>query len=71
MVLQLFTNNKEILATDGIMHVDGRFNIYSIANAVRQRNERFAKNFPHKVATEFAVYKNNSIRNGYGVKYGL
>lgn len=71
MILQLFINDKEIIATDGIMHVDGRFNLYSIANAVRERNERFKKNFPHKVCDGFAIYKGNAIRNGYGTQYKL
>jgi len=71
MILQLFINDKEIIASDGIMHVDGRFNIYSIANAVRERNKRFTKNFPHKVCDGFAMYKNNRIANGYGTQYKL
>ena len=71
MKLQLFIDNNEIGATDGLMIVDGRFNIYSIANAVRERNERFKKNFPHKVCNGFAIYKGDSIRNGYGVTYKL
>lgn len=54
--LQLYHNGKEILATDGIMYVDGRFNHRSIVNAVKERNNRYEKNFPHKVATEFGIY---------------
>lgn len=71
MKLQLFIDNKEIGATDGIMIVDGRFNIYSIANAVRERNERFAKNFPHKVCDGFAIYKGERLSSGYGTQYKL
>jgi|GEM_PF-3798730 len=71
MKLQLFIDNKEILATDGTMIVDGRFSIYSITNAVRERNEKFAKNFPHKVCDGFAIYKGDKISNGYGVQYKL
>jgi hypothetical protein len=71
MILQLFINDKEIIASDGIMHVDGRFSLYSIANAVRERNERFIKNFPNKVCDGFAMYKNNRISNGYGTQYKL
>ena len=71
MKLQLFINDIEIGATDGIMHIDGRFNIYSIANAVRERNERFKKNFPHKVCDGFAIFKGDKISNGYGTQYKL
>lgn len=54
--LQLFKDGKEIIATDGIMYVDGRFNLSSIKQAVKQRNSRFAQNFPHKLADSFAIY---------------
>lgn len=54
--LQLFRDGKEIIATDGIMKVDGRVNLSNIKVAVRQRNARFAANFPHKVADSFAIY---------------
>jgi len=57
-ILQLFKDGNEIIATDGIMHVDGRFNIENIKFAVRERNKRFIKNFPHKIADSFAVYTN-------------
>lgn len=70
-ILQLFTNDTEIIASDGIMYVDGRFNLCSIANAVRERNARVAKNFPYKVCDGFAIYKNNRIANGYGIQYKL
>lgn len=56
--LQLFRQGKEILATDGIMNVDGRLNIHNIKNEVSERNKRFAKNFPHKIADSFAIYQN-------------
>ena len=57
-VIQLFKDGKEIIATDGIMYVDGRFNMFNVKNAVRNRNERFRVNFPHKIADSFAVYSN-------------
>ena len=57
-ILQLFKDGKEIIATDVIMYVDGRFNTQSIINEVRARNARFAVNFPHKVADSFALYRN-------------
>ena len=54
--IQLFKDGKQLLATDGIMRVDGRFNAASIYREVRARNNRFAVNFPHKVADQYAVY---------------
>lgn len=54
--LQLFKDGKQILASDGIMYVDGRFNASSIKQAVIERNTRYAKNFPHKLADGFATY---------------
>lgn len=59
--LQLFKDNSEIIATDGIMFVDGRFNLASIKNAVKQRNERFSKNFPHKICDSFAIYNGRNL----------
>lgn len=56
--LQLFKDGKEILASDGIMYVDGRLNLANIKLAVISRNKRFAKNFPHKIADSFAIYHN-------------
>ncbi len=44
-----------MIASDGVMKVDGRFNLESIKEAVRSRNKGFEKNFPHKVATAFAI----------------
>ena len=57
-ILQLFKEGNEILATDGIMYVDGRLNIQSIKEAVKQRNEKFRTNFAHKIADSFAIYTN-------------
>lgn len=56
--IQLFRDGKEIIASDGIMYVDGRYNLQSIKREVIKRNASFAKNFPHKIADSFAVYVN-------------
>jgi len=37
------------------MFIDGRYNRISQINTVEQRNERFKKNFPHKVADGFYI----------------
>ena len=50
---QLYRNNKEMIATDGQIWIDGRLSIESAKEVVRNRNIRFAKNFPHKVADSF------------------
>ena len=63
--LQLFRDGKEIMATDGIMHVDGRLNLSNTIAAVKSRNEQFAANFPHKIADSFAIYTNR-IGGSYG-----
>ena len=54
--IQLFRDGKELLGSDGIMVIDGRLNNSSIYRQVRQRNNSFAANFPHKVATSYAIY---------------
>lgn len=54
--LQLFKDGKQLLGSDGIMYVDGRLNNASIYREVRARNNRFAKNFPHKIADQYAIY---------------
>lgn len=56
--LQLFKDGKELLASDGIMYVDGRYSMNRIKDEVRKRNEQFAANFPHKIADSFAIYVN-------------
>lgn len=55
-ILQLFKDGKQIIASDGVMYVDGRLNSASIYREVRARNNRFAVNFPHKVADQYAIY---------------
>ena len=55
--LQLFKDGKQIMASDGIMYVDGRFNLSNIKQEVIARNKRYAANFPHKIADSFAVYR--------------
>jgi|VirMetMinimDraft_7_1064189.scaffolds.fasta_scaffold217631_1 hypothetical protein len=69
-ILQLFKDNSEILATDGIMYVDGRLNTYNIIQAVKERNKRYAANFPHKIADSFAIYTGR-IGGNIGRKYSL
>jgi hypothetical protein len=63
--IQLFKDGKQMLASDGIMLVDGRFNNASIYREVTARNNRFAVNFPHKVADQYAVY-NNGLKSSLG-----
>lgn len=56
-IIQLYKDGRMILATDGIMYVDGRYNRANIKREVLARNKRFAANFPHKIADSFAVYR--------------
>lgn len=60
MKLQLFVDGSEILGSDGIMYVDGRFNMCSIVLAVKERNKRMV-NFPPKVCDSFAMYNGRTI----------
>ena len=53
-------DNREMLGSDGTMRVDGRYSIDSIKWCVRDRNNRFVKNFPHKRAVAF-IYKNRKV----------
>jgi len=53
--IQLYRNGQEMIASDGVMKVDGRFNTESIKDAVRSRNANMEKNFPNSVATSFAI----------------
>lgn len=59
--LQLFRQGAPIIATDGVMNVDGRYGLSRIIIEVNARNNRFRKNFPHKVADSFAVYTTGRI----------
>ena len=56
--LQLFKDDKELLGSDGIMCIDGRLNNASIYKCVKERNDRYKANFPHKVADKYAIYSN-------------
>ena len=49
----LVQGNKDILGSDGLMYIDGRFSINTTINEVKKRNNRYVTNFPHKVATGF------------------
>ena len=51
--LILTIDNKDILGSDGLMYIDGRLNLNSIKQRVKQRNEKYMKNFPHKIADGF------------------
>ena len=53
--IQLYREGQEMIASDGVMKVDGRFNTESIREAVQARNKNVETNFPHEVATSFAV----------------
>lgn len=53
----LTIDGKDILGSDGLMYIDGRKNLYNQIMEVKERNKRYAKNFPHKIANGF--YKVN------------
>lgn len=49
----LTQQGSDILGSDGLIYIDGRLNINSVKNKVHERNKRFEKNFPHKLADGF------------------
>jgi len=55
MKIQLKKDGNDIIATDGIMYVDGRLGLSKVIEEVKKRNKRFEKNFPHKVADAFEI----------------
>lgn len=57
----LLKDGKEILGSDGISHIDGRFNHNSVVNYLLDRNKRYA-NLPHLIATEFYYTDNKYNR---------
>lgn len=69
-IIQLFKDGKELIASDGIMKVDGRLNNESIHYEIVKRNNRFAVNFPHYIADQYAIYSNrigSKLSNIYNV----
>ena len=46
-------NGRDLMGSDQLMYIDGRLNVSNAIEAVKQRNNRYKKNFPHKVADSF------------------
>jgi hypothetical protein len=46
-------NGCDLLGSDSLMYVDGRFKLSNVIKEVEKRNKRYSKNFPHKVADSF------------------
>ena len=46
-------DGQRIIASDGLMIIDGRLNIENTKKEVRKRNERYKRYFPHKVCDSF------------------
>jgi hypothetical protein len=53
--IQLYKNKIEMLGSDGIMCIDGRWSISTIINKVHERNEKFSE---YKKCTSFGIYAN-------------
>ena len=64
----LFRNNKPILGSDGLMKIDGRYNLSSIRQTIIDRNKRVVKNFPNKVADAYVICDNNLNYNDNNIK---
>ena len=69
MILQLYKNNQAMIATDGVMCVDGRYTIENIKAQVRERNKSLKKNFPHKLVDSFTIYKGDLRYNNQSKQY--
>ena len=61
----LFRDKKEILGSDGLMKIDGRYNLSSIRQSIIDRNKRYVKNFQHLVADAFVICDNNLNYNNF------
>lgn len=68
--IQFYKNGKELIASDGIMPIDGRLNNSSIYILVIERNKRYAKNFPHKIADSYAIYS-GKIGSRLSIQYTI
>lgn len=49
----LTQKGRDILGSDGLLLIDGRFNLDSIKEEIFARNNTFKKNFPNKIADGF------------------
>lgn len=49
----LYIDDISILGSDGLLHIDGRFNLESTKEYIRNRNKRVEKNLPKLVCNGF------------------
>ncbi len=54
--IQLYKDGREILGSDGIMFMDGRYGSERITAEVKKHVDTYRKNFPHLVADEYGIY---------------
>ena len=59
MRIILTQESKDIIGSDGLMIVDGRFNLQSVILEVEKRNKSMQKNFKHKIADGFYFLNSN------------
>ena len=64
----LFRDKKEILGSDGLVKIDGRYNLSSIRQSIIDRNKRYVKNFQHLVADAYVICDNNLKYNNNNIK---
>lgn len=53
MLAILQKDNQDMLGSDSLMYIDGRLSVSNAIEAVKERNDRYRKNFPHKIADSF------------------
>lgn len=59
-ILLIDNAGHEMLGIDGTMIHDKRNSVATVKAKIKQRNETLVKNFPHKVATAFMFWDNES-----------
>lgn len=64
----LYQGERNMLGSDGLMYIDGRFNLSSTIREVEKRNARFSKNFPHKIADGFRFCSDRLVEYGTIIK---
>lgn len=67
-IIQLYRNGKPLIGSIGRMHIDGRYNLASTINVIRERNARKQKNFKHEIATHFKYLGSNFNEIGNLIK---
>lgn len=61
-------DGKDLIGSDQLVYIDGRFNLDSTVNYLTERNKRLEKNLPKLVADEFYFVDKNLKRISGNIK---